>query len=122
MSTGIAALFSTHAQDYQALATKAAAQGQFVTNLTTSAGAYASAENALTCFLQGLGQGYLALGNAVLTPLERLMENGSPPPSGTLPWWRSLACSSRIPSASSCSTGRVVLVTGHPGLTPGQMT
>ena len=79
VSTGIAALFSTHAQDYQALAIRAAAaQGQFVTNLTTSAGAYASAENALTSFLQGLGQGYLALGNAVFTPLERLIENGSP--------------------------------------------
>jgi len=83
VSTGIAALFSIHAQDYQALAIKvAAAQGQFVTNLTTSAGAYASAENALTSFLQGLGQGYLALGNAVFTPLERLIENGSPPPLG----------------------------------------
>ena len=29
-------------------------------------------------FLQGLGQGYLALGNAVFTPLERLIENRSP--------------------------------------------
>ena len=79
VSTGIAALFSSSAADYQAIAGKASTpQGQFVTNLTTSAGAYAGAENALTVFLQALGEGYLALGNAVFTPLERLIENGSP--------------------------------------------
>ena len=79
VSTGIAALFSSYAADYQAIAGKAStSQGQFVTNLTTSAGAYAGAENALTGFLQALGEGYLALGNAVFTPLERLIENGSP--------------------------------------------
>jgi PE family len=79
VSTGIAALFGAHAQDYQAQARQvAAAQGQFATNLTGSAGAYAGAENGITSFLQALGEGYLALGNAVFTPLEQLIENGSP--------------------------------------------
>ncbi|WP_156686464.1 PE family protein [Mycobacterium sp. Marseille-P9652] len=47
VSAGIAHLFSGYAQDYQALAGKAAAfQDQFVQHLTASAGAYASAEAA----------------------------------------------------------------------------
>jgi len=47
VSAGIAHLFSVHAQDYQALAGKAAAfQDQFVQHLTAGAGAYASAEAA----------------------------------------------------------------------------
>ncbi len=45
VSAGIAHLFSGYAQDYQALAGKAAAfQEQFVQHLTAGAGAYASAE------------------------------------------------------------------------------
>ncbi|OBI54011.1 PE family protein [Mycobacterium sp. E796] len=47
VSAGIAHLFSGYAQDYHALAGKAAAfQEQFVQHLTTSAGAYAGAEAA----------------------------------------------------------------------------
>jgi hypothetical protein len=79
VSTGIAALFSAHAADYQAQATKAvAATSSFAANLTGSAGAYASAEDTLHALLVGLTQGYLALGNTVLFPLEVLIENGGP--------------------------------------------
>ncbi|WP_156686465.1 PE family protein [Mycobacterium sp. Marseille-P9652] len=47
VSAGIAHLFSGYAQDYQALAGKAAAfQDQFVQHLTAAAGAYVSAEAA----------------------------------------------------------------------------
>ncbi|WP_156688000.1 PE family protein [Mycobacterium sp. Marseille-P9652] len=55
VSAGIAHLFSGYAQDFQALAGKAAAfQDQFVQHLTASAGAYASAEDAIASLLQGL--------------------------------------------------------------------
>jgi len=56
VSAGIAHLFSGYAQEYQALAGKAAAfQDQFVQHLTTSAVSYASAEAAnVTLLLQPL--------------------------------------------------------------------
>ncbi|WP_186244571.1 PE family protein, partial [Mycobacterium simulans] len=47
VSAGLAALFSAHAQSYQALATHAAAfHDQFVHNLATSAGLYSATEAA----------------------------------------------------------------------------
>jgi hypothetical protein len=53
VSASIAHLFSQHAASYQALAGQAAAfQQQFVQHLTASAGAYASAEDAIAAFLQ----------------------------------------------------------------------
>jgi len=56
VSAGIAHLFSGYAQDYHALAGKAAAfQDQFVQHLTTGAGAYATAEAAnVTSLLKSL--------------------------------------------------------------------
>ncbi len=54
VSTGIAQLFSAHAQEYQALAGRAAAfQEQFVQHLTAGAFSYASIEAALASLLQG---------------------------------------------------------------------
>ncbi|WP_068182956.1 PE family protein [Mycobacterium sp. UM_CSW] len=53
VSTGIAHLFSQHAANYQALAGQAAASyEQFAQHLTASAGAYASAEDAIAALLQ----------------------------------------------------------------------
>ena len=60
VSASIAHLFSQHAQDYQALAGRAAAfHEQFVQHLTSSAAAYASAENANATLLglAGCGRG-----------------------------------------------------------------
>jgi PE family len=55
VSASIAHLFSAHAQDYQALAGRAAAfHQQFMQNLTASAGSYASAEAANAAVLQPL--------------------------------------------------------------------
>ena len=55
VSAGIANVFSAHAQDYQALAGRAAAfHQQFMQNLTASAGSYASAEAANASLLQPL--------------------------------------------------------------------
>ena len=55
VSAGIAQVFSRAAQEYQALAGKAAAfQQQFVQHLTASAGSYAAAEAANTASLQPL--------------------------------------------------------------------
>jgi hypothetical protein len=55
VSAGIAHLFSAHAQDYQALAGRAAAfHQQFMQNLTASAGSYAAAEAANAAVLQPL--------------------------------------------------------------------
>jgi hypothetical protein len=55
VSAGIAHLFSVHAQDYRALAGKAAAfQDQFVQHLSASAVFYASAEAANVALLQPL--------------------------------------------------------------------
>jgi triacylglycerol lipase len=70
VSVGIADLFSTYAQDYQAMATRAAAfQQQFVQHLTGSAGSYAGAEAAnIVAFtaspVQTLEQDMLGLINA----------------------------------------------------------
>jgi hypothetical protein len=55
VSASIAQLFSARAQDYQALAGRAAAfHQQFMQNLTASAGSYASAEAANASFMQPL--------------------------------------------------------------------
>jgi PE family len=55
VSTGIAHLFSRHAQGYQALAGQAAAfHGQFVQHLTASARSYAATEAANASLLQPL--------------------------------------------------------------------
>jgi PE family len=55
VSTGIAHLFSQHAQGYQTLAAQAAAfQGQFVHHLTAGAFSYASIEAAIASLLQDL--------------------------------------------------------------------
>jgi hypothetical protein len=55
VSSGIAHLFSQHAQEYQALAGQAAAfHEQFVQQLTSSAGSYAGAEAANAGLLQPL--------------------------------------------------------------------
>jgi hypothetical protein len=55
VSTGIAALFSQHAANYQALAGQAAAfQAQFVQHLTAGAFSYADIEAAIASFLQNL--------------------------------------------------------------------
>ncbi len=63
VSTGIAQLFSQHAQHYHALAGQAAAfQDQFVQNLKTSAGSFASVEAACASFLlhlAGLPPGHI---------------------------------------------------------------
>jgi hypothetical protein len=55
VSAGIAHLFSAYAQDYQELATKAAAfQDQFVQNLKTGAASYTSIEAYIASLLQSL--------------------------------------------------------------------
>ncbi len=55
VSVGIAHLFSGYAEDFHGLASRAAAfQQQFVQNLKTSALSYASVEDAIASFLQGL--------------------------------------------------------------------
>jgi len=55
VSAGIAHLFSQHAQDYQAMAGKAAAfQEQFVQHLTAGAFSYASVEANNAALLNGL--------------------------------------------------------------------
>jgi hypothetical protein len=55
VSASIAHLFSRHAQDYQAIAARAAAfQQQFVQNLTASASSYASSEAANASLLHSL--------------------------------------------------------------------
>ncbi len=54
-AVGITHLFSRHAQDYQALAVKAAAfQNRFVQHLTASAGSFAGAEAANVAALRPL--------------------------------------------------------------------
>ncbi len=58
VSSGIASVFSQHAQGYQALAKQVAAfQEQFVQHLTSSAGAYAGAEVANVAALRPLAAG-----------------------------------------------------------------
>ena len=57
VSTAIAALFSDHAQQYQALSAQAAAfHGQLVQTLTASAGSYAATEAASVNPLQSVEQ------------------------------------------------------------------
>ncbi|OBI57813.1 hypothetical protein A5706_19450 [Mycobacterium sp. E796] len=67
VSAGIAHLFSGYAQDYHALAGKAAAfQEQFVQHLTASAASYASAEAAnMASLLKPLGGVVNLIGSAV---------------------------------------------------------
>ena len=60
VSTGIAALFSQHAANYQALASRAAAfNDQFVHNLTAGAFSYASTDAAAAQFLQDITEAFL---------------------------------------------------------------
>jgi hypothetical protein len=62
VSVSIARLFSQHAQEYQAVAGQAAAfREQFVHNLSASAVAFASAEDAIVSLLQGLETGVRSL-------------------------------------------------------------
>jgi hypothetical protein len=83
VSTGIAALFGAHAQDYQAQARQAAAvQGQFVANLTGSAGAYASAEDAIHAFLVALAQGNSAVFLTLEQPLVQFAMTSDTPLGG----------------------------------------
>ena len=66
VSVGIAHLFSRHAEDYQALAGKAAAfQEQFVQHLTAGAGSCAAAEAANTALLQPLAASAGSIGSAI---------------------------------------------------------
>ncbi len=66
VSAGIAQLFSVHAQDYQALAGKAAAlHGDFVQNLSAGASSYASTEAGLASLLQDLTADEASIGSAV---------------------------------------------------------
>ena len=69
VSSGIAHLFSKHAQDYQALAGQAAAfHEQFVQHLTSSAGSYASAEAASAKLLQPLAGSAASVAAAAAAP------------------------------------------------------
>ena len=69
VSSSIAHLFSQYAQDYQALAGQASAfHEQFVQNLTSSAGSYASAEAANAAVLQPL----TASASSLLQPLTSI--------------------------------------------------
>jgi len=69
VSSGIAHLFSQHAQDYQALAGQAAAfHEQFVQHLTSSAGSYASAEAASAKLLQPLAGSAASVAAAAAAP------------------------------------------------------
>jgi hypothetical protein len=69
VSSGIAHLFSQHAQDYQALAGQAAAfHEQFVQHLTSSAGSYASVEAASAKLLQPLAGSAASVAAAAAAP------------------------------------------------------
>ncbi len=66
VSASIAHLFSAHAQDYQALAGRAAVSyEQFVQRLTASAGSFASAEAANVALLQPLATSAASIGSAI---------------------------------------------------------
>jgi hypothetical protein len=66
VSAGIAQLFTAHAQEYQALAGRAAAfQEQFVQHLTAGAGSFAHAEAANTALLQPLTASAASIGSAI---------------------------------------------------------
>ena len=74
VSAGIAHLFSAHAQDYQALAGRAAAfHQQFVQNLTAGAGSYASAEAANAAVLQPLNAVAGSVASAIAAPANPLV-------------------------------------------------
>jgi PE family len=71
VSAGIAHLFSQHAQEYQALAGRAAAfQEQFVQHLTSSAGSYAGAEAASAASLQSLS----AAAGSIAAPADAMSD------------------------------------------------
>jgi hypothetical protein len=75
VSVGIAQLFSGHAQDYQAQAVKAAAaQGQFVQNLTAGAHSYSSAEAINVSWLLWVAQNE-SLKNAIQYLFQTLSAN-----------------------------------------------
>src|SRR5277367_5714031 len=66
VSASIAHLFSAHAQDYQALAGRAAVSyEQFVQHLTASAGSFASAEAANVALLQPSAASAASIGSAI---------------------------------------------------------
>ena len=74
VSASIAHLFSQHAQDYHAVAAQAAAvQQQFVQNLKTSALSYASVEDAIASFLQGLITSAGSFVNSLNQQLQQLL-------------------------------------------------
>ena len=74
VSASIAHLFSQHAQDYHAVAAQAAAvQQQFVQNLKTSALSYASVEDAIASFLQGLITSAGSFVNSLNQELQQLL-------------------------------------------------
>jgi PE family len=74
VSAGVAHLFSQHAQDYHAVAAQAAAvQQQFVQNLKTSALSYASVEDAIASFLQGLITSAGSFVNSLNQELQQLL-------------------------------------------------
>ncbi|ORA71015.1 PE family protein, partial [Mycobacterium heidelbergense] len=80
VSTAIASVFSSHAQQYQALSARAAAfHAQFVQALAGAGGAYADAEAAGASSLQTLGQDVLGAINAPTQLLLRrpLIGNGT---------------------------------------------
>ena len=71
VSVGVAALFSAHAQEYQALSARAAAfHAQFVQSLGAGAASYVATEAANASPLQTLGQELLGAVNA---PTELLL-------------------------------------------------
>lgn len=78
VSTSIAHLFSGYGQEYQKLAAEATASyEQFAQHLTASAGAYASAEDAIAAFVEDFSNwvNLLSASATPLLPLLYLFEN-----------------------------------------------
>ncbi len=74
VSASIAHLFSAHAQEYQALAGRAAAfQDQFVQHLTASAGSFAHAEAANASLLQPLAASAGSIGSGIGAVWDQLV-------------------------------------------------
>jgi hypothetical protein len=74
VSAGIAHVFSGYAADFHGLASGAAAfQQQFVQNLKTSALSYASVEDAIASFLQGLITSAGSFVNSLNQQLQQLL-------------------------------------------------
>ena len=74
VSAGIAHVFSGYAADFHGLASRAAAfQQQFVQNLKTSALSYASVEDAIASFLQGLITSAGSFVNSLNQQLQQLL-------------------------------------------------